>query len=85
MSEMEAMACARPVVCDFTYGSWYPQEPPIVQAKTVEEITDRIQNLIDNPSMCKDIGEAGRNWVMDNHDYIAVAKRLAKMYEKKPV
>lgn len=85
MSEMEAMACARPVVCDFTYGSWYPQEPPVVQAKTVEEIAGRIQELLDDPSMCEDIGEAGRNWVMNNHDYIAVAKRLAEMYEKKPV
>lgn len=82
MSEMEAMACARPVVCDFTYDLWYPEPPPILQAKTEDEVVMQIENLLENPRLCGEIGQAGRDWVVANHDYVSVARKLSQMYNK---
>ncbi|MBE0447864.1 MAG: glycosyltransferase family 4 protein [Actinobacteria bacterium] len=81
MSEMEAMACARPVICRFEYQNWYAEAPPLVLAKGEDEIVERIEELLAKPKLCKEIGFSGREWVVKYHDYISVAERLAKMYE----
>jgi glycosyltransferase involved in cell wall biosynthesis len=81
MSEMEAMACARPVVCDFTYGESYQNPPPIVQAKTAEDIALQVLALLESPSECEKVGRKSREWVVENHDYVEVAKRLVRLYE----
>jgi glycosyltransferase involved in cell wall biosynthesis len=83
MSEMEAMACARPVVCDFTHYESYHNPPPIVQAKTSDEISQKVLALAESPSECGLIGRKSREWVVENHDYIKVAKRLVEKYESK--
>ena len=80
MSEMEAMACARPVVCHFEYQDWYAEAPPLALAKTEDEIVERVEELLEKPALCEELGFAGREWVVKYHDYIAVAERLAKLY-----
>ncbi|MEW5706967.1 MAG: glycosyltransferase family 4 protein [Actinomycetota bacterium] len=82
MSEMEAMACARPVICYFEYQDWYAEAPPLVLAKTDDEIVDKIEYLLANPHQCEEIGITSRDWIVKYHDYISVAKRLAEMYSK---
>lgn len=81
MSEMEAMSCAKPVVCRFDYQSIYPEAPPIVRAGGEDEIVSGVEELLANPKLCKEIGEAGRDWVVRYHGYIPVAERLARDYE----
>jgi len=81
MSEMEAMACARPVVSHFEYQDWYAEAPPLALAKTEDEIVERVEELIENPELCEELGFTGREWVIKYHDYIAVAERLARLYE----
>ncbi|HEY3375703.1 MAG TPA: glycosyltransferase family 4 protein [Candidatus Aquicultor sp.] len=80
MSEMEAMACARPVVSDFEYQSWYAEAPPLVQAKRADEIVAKVERLLGDPRLCEEIGTASRDWVVKYHDYISVAERLAATY-----
>lgn len=80
MSEMEAMACGRPVISDFEYQQWYAQAPPLVQAKTADEIAERAEELLLDLGLCRELGASSRDWVVKYHDYTAVAERLAKMY-----
>jgi len=80
MSEMEALACARPVVCHFEYQDWYAEAPPLALAKQENEIVARIEELLAKPKLCEELGFSGREWVVKYHDYISVAERLAKMY-----
>jgi len=81
MSEMEAMSCAKPVVCRFDYSSIYPEAPPIVRAHGAHEIISKVEELLASPKLCREIGEVGRDWVVKYHGYIPVAERLAKDYE----
>ncbi|HZD60032.1 MAG TPA: glycosyltransferase family 4 protein [Anaerolineae bacterium] len=81
MSEMEAMACARPVVCHFEYQDWYAEAPPLVLARDEDEIIMRVEELLANLKLCEEVGFAGREWVVKYHDYISVAERLARLYE----
>jgi len=81
MSEMESMACAKPVVCRFDYHNLYLEAPPIVRADGEDEIVSKVEKLLASPKLCKEIGEAGRDWVVKYHGYISVAERLARDYE----
>ncbi len=82
MSELEAMACARPVVCSFDYQDWYDGAPPLVQAKDENEIIEQIERLLAKPKLCEEIGLASWDWVIKHHDYTSVAKKLAEMYKQ---
>ncbi|MCL6471227.1 MAG: glycosyltransferase family 4 protein [Firmicutes bacterium] len=82
MSEMEAMACARPVVSYFKYQDWYAEAPPLISTKNEVEIAAQIEGLLAKPKLCEEIGQAGRGWVIKYHDYIAVAKKLAELYKR---
>lgn len=81
MSEMEAMACAKPVICRFDYHNLYPETPPVVGARKEDEIVSKVKWLLENPKLCQEIGEAGRDWVVKYHGYISIAEKLAKDYE----
>lgn len=81
MSEMEAMACARPVVSVFEYGDWYAEAPPLISSRDEDEIVTRTEELLNDVGLCEGIGLAGRDWVVKYHDYVSVAERLAKTYE----
>ena len=81
ISELEAMACEKAVVCNFTYLDAYPETPPVLISTTPEEAKDHILNLLDNPGNLNEIGNRSREWVMNNHDHIHIAKVLLKYYQ----
>jgi len=81
MSELEAMACAKPVVCHFVYPDVYPEPPPILISQTPEEACNHAINLINNPDYLNQIGELSRKWVTQFHDIYRIAKVLLNYYE----
>lgn len=81
MSELEAMACARPVICNFKYGSWYDDPAPVLQAEGARQMVERIEELLDDSDSARNAGRAGREWVSRHHGAGRVAAELLKFYE----
>jgi glycosyltransferase involved in cell wall biosynthesis len=70
-STMEAMACGRPVIMDFDmarYAPYFKKLPPVLTAKSVEEIHKNMLKLSDNErDLCEQIGKKSREWIMEFH------------------
>jgi len=80
-SELEAMACGKPVVCKFSYGSMYTTPPPVVHASTAEEAKIKIIELLHDPLKIKNIGAASRKWVEVNSNNEIIAQKLLDYYK----
>ena len=78
LAELEAMACARPVICPFTFDAAYAEAPPFVFAKEGEEIAGAVIRLVDAPELRQKIGEEGRAWVQRYHELDAIAERVER-------
>ena len=76
MAELEAMACARPVVTWFNELHAYPTVPPYVTAVDGVEVANAIQGLVDQPSLRENVGATGRAWVIENHSLGGVVDRV---------
>jgi glycosyltransferase involved in cell wall biosynthesis len=80
----EAMATATPVIIHFDpeIHRWcYETMPPVVRARTTDEICERLVELYD-PVRRRAIGEAGRDWICEYHGRELVASRLLEIYER---
>ncbi len=80
---LEALSCARPVlnqVDEDAMALIYPDGHPYLQAHTEEDVRDAISLLTDYERRAS-IGDAGRRWVLDNHDRDVVARRCESMLE----
>lgn len=80
MVELESMACAKPVICHHTENQWYTTHPPILEAQSTTQITEHIAYLLKDLSEIVTIGQRGRTWVMETHDYRLIAHRLVETY-----
>ena len=81
-SELEAMSCAKPVVCNFVYEFEYPSIPPIFNATTAEEIIDHINYILSNPDKAQITGKEARKWVVNNFDKHIIAQKLVQIYQE---
>ena len=79
-SELEAMACAKPVICKFKYSDMYPTPPPIYNAESPEEIRDHILHILNNPEQARQIGIEARQWIMKYYDNRIIAQKLLEIY-----
>lgn len=79
MAELEAMACARPVVTWFNQAHIYPEEPPFVRAVDGYDIAASIEQLIDNPSERDRLGAVGQTWVHRYHRLDLAAARVEEV------
>ena len=52
-----------------------------VDAKNTDEIAEAIHRLIQNPGSAQEMGANGRNAIMDEMNWEAVAKQIADLYE----
>jgi glycosyltransferase involved in cell wall biosynthesis len=81
----EAMACAKPVVLHFDrqVHEWcYAEMPPVVTARTEEEIFTRLMELIEDPARRAAIGQASREWIVKYHGWELVADRQIAVYRE---
>lgn len=80
-SELEAMACGKPVVCNFNFPQKYPTPPPICCAKTPDEAKKQIVKLINEPDIAERIGREARKWIVENYGKRTVARKLLNHYK----
>jgi glycosyltransferase involved in cell wall biosynthesis len=78
--ELQAMSCAKPVICSFRYDDAYPTPPPLFRASTAEEIDEHLENLFQHPEVGVALGQKSREWVIENHDHRVLAGRLEELY-----
>jgi glycosyltransferase involved in cell wall biosynthesis len=78
MAELEAMACARPVIAHFIYDDAYSEPPPIVRAHSGEEIARAVLATLDGGD---EVGEASRAWIERHHEVGAISKRVEARLE----
>ena len=81
----EAMACGKPVVMhlDRQVHEWcFPEMPPVVTARSEEEIFARLMELSDDPGRRAAIGQAAREWVVKHHGWELVADRQIAIYRE---
>jgi hypothetical protein len=79
------MACARPVVMAFDPGlhAWcFPVLPPIVDARTPEQIYAELSRLAGDEQARIALGQAGREWVERHHGWRVAVDRQIAIYEE---
>ncbi len=76
MAELEAMACARPVVTWFNELGAYSETPPYVAAVDAIEIAAAVSTLHDAPELRASLGAEGRAWVERHHGLERVVDRV---------
>jgi glycosyltransferase involved in cell wall biosynthesis len=76
MAELEAMACARPVVTWFDQDAVYPEEPPFVRALEGADVAAAIIRLADDAALRDELGRDGRAWVSRYHQLSQAAARV---------
>ena len=80
VAELEAMACAMPVVCYFKYIDAYTAPPDMVDTMDMDALSEYVKRLFDDSNLEK-AGRKNRAWVKANHEYTMIAKRVLAEYE----
>lgn len=79
----EAMSCGRPVLMHFdrSVHEWcYSDMPPIVSARTEDEIFQALLALYQDPGRRASIGQASREWILNHHGWELVTDRQIALY-----
>lgn len=79
--ELQAMSCAKPVICSFHYPDAYPTLPPLLHATLPEEVDKHLEKLFQDPTDGVTLGQQAREWVIQNHDHRRLATRLETLYQ----
>lgn len=76
MAELEAMACARPVIAWYTHNKAYAESPPFVRAVDGFDIAASIVRFVDDAEARESVGVAGRAWVERFHSLAGIAAQV---------
>lgn len=79
---LEAMACGTPVVATSGAVSALNTQAgvEVLTADTPENFASRVVELINNPTLQRQIGSAGQAYVKDKHSWSAIAGALEEIY-----
>jgi len=80
MSELEAMACGRPLVGYFRYPEVYDEPPPMLSTRDVQEGARLLAGLVEDVPAREQLGESARAWVEKRHDHLTVARLVEGYY-----
>ena len=80
---MEYMALAKPIVqYDLTEGRYSAQDASLYAKKNnIEDFAEKIITLLDNSQMCKEMGEFGRNRVLNELSWEYEEPKLFRAYD----
>lgn len=80
---LEAMACGLPII--ITRQCHFPEvaeaRAGIVIEPNADQLADALNKLLDNPRLCKEMGENGRRLVMEKFTWDKVADQMIQLYE----
>lgn len=82
MSELEAMLASKPVVANFNFPDAYPEQPPVLTAKNLDEFSSNITELIHDPEKRRHYGSLGRIWVLKYHGLEKISVQLLEQYHQ---
>jgi glycosyltransferase involved in cell wall biosynthesis len=82
MSELEAMACGKPVVGWYDYPEVYDEPPPLLSTRDVAQGAEMLARLAADSALRKQSGQRGRAWVEEHHDSTKVARLLERHYRE---
>jgi glycosyltransferase involved in cell wall biosynthesis len=81
----EAMACEKPVILHFDrqVHEWcHGEMPPVISARTVDQIFERLVELGADSRRREAIGKASREWIVKYHGWELVADRHIAVYRE---
>ncbi|GCF10079.1 glycosyltransferase [Dictyobacter arantiisoli] len=80
LAELQAMSCAKPVICSFRYRDAYPLPPPLCQAMTADEVEAQLEHLYQHPAQASILGQRARQWISSYHSSSALSDELELLY-----
>ncbi len=81
----EAMACAKPVLISYypeQNAAAFPVPPPVCDCRTPEDIAETLERLLENPALCEQLGQDGKDWFCEHHSLDLVVSRHLDIYER---
>lgn len=78
---LEALSCSRPVLCyvdEIVMKKLYPWHP-FISSLDVEEIAQRVHDLLTSPEKAQALGEKGRFWIETFHSSKAISQRCLEI------
>lgn len=80
---LEAMACGTPVVATSKAVSALQAVPgqDVLVADEPGELASQILRLLEDPALQQTIGENGRRYIQQNHNWDTIARKLVAIYE----
>ena len=80
---LEAMACATPVVTTSSAMQGLAAEPGrhLLVGEDKHQVAEAIIGLINDPVRREEMGQAGRYFVEENHNWCSIAGQLSRHYE----
>lgn len=81
-SELQALACGRPVAMPLSSEVDPAHQPPTLSQADPVQAAEEILDLLDDPKSLGAMGERSREWVMQTHGVEAVSRTLTQWYKE---
>lgn len=83
LTGQEVMACEKPLlqyIDTSLYEKFYGESPPVVNARTEDEIYEALTKLINEPDIGKTRAKSARDWILKHHNPDKIIKEYIYVY-----